>query len=53
MHLLGESGPLARPVAEASHLGDRLERVKLLPAPSLDKAEAKRKKKAGLLDEEP
>jgi BNR repeat-containing family member len=53
MHLLGESGPLTRPVAEASHLGDRLERVKLLPAPSLDKAEAKRKKKAGLLDEEP
>lgn len=52
MHLVGARGPLARPAAEASHLGDRLEQIKLLPPPNQAKAEAKRKKKLGLGDED-
>ena len=53
MLVVGERGPLARPATEAGHLGDRLELIKALPPPSKDKAEAKRKKKAGLSDEDP
>ena len=53
MHLVGARGPLGRPAAEASHLGDRLEQIKLLPPPNEAKAEAKRKKKLGLGDDEP
>lgn len=53
MLVIGEHGPLHRPVAETSHLGDRLEQIKSLPPPNKDKAEAKRKKKAGLGDDEP
>jgi hypothetical protein len=53
MYLVGERGPLARPAAEASHLGDRLEQIKSLPPPSQAKAEAKRKKKAGLGEDDP
>lgn len=53
MFLVGEHGPLARPAAEASVLGDRLEQIKSLPPPNEDKAEKKRKKKAGLADDEP
>ena len=52
MLVVGERGPLTRPAAEAGHLGDRLERIKSLPPPNQDKAEAKRKKKAGLSDED-
>lgn len=52
MYLVGEHGPLGRPEAEASHLGDRLEQLKLLPK-GTPKAEAKRKKKARQLGEEP
>ena len=44
-------GALGRPAAEASHFGDRLERIKALPKCS-PKKEAKRKKKAGLGDED-
>lgn len=53
MYLVGERGPLGRPAAEASLLGDRLEQIKLLPPPDKSRAEAKRKKKAGLGEEEP
>lgn len=53
MFLVGAHGPLGRPAAEASHLGDRLEQIKSLPPPSAAKAEAKKKKKAGLGDDEP
>ncbi len=53
MHLVGARGALGRPAAEASHLGDRLEQIKLLPPPNQAKAEAKRKKKLGLGDDEP
>jgi hypothetical protein len=53
MMLVGARGPLFRPAAEASHLGDRLERIKSLPTPNPARAEAKRKKKAGLSDEDP
>jgi hypothetical protein len=53
MYLVGEHGPLGRPAAEASRLGDRLEQIKSLPPPDPARAEAKRKKKAGLGDEEP
>jgi hypothetical protein len=53
MHLVGARGPLGRPATESSHLGDRLEQIKSLPPPSQAKAEAKKKKKAGLGDDEP
>jgi hypothetical protein len=53
MHLVGARGALARPAAEASHLGDRLEQIKLLPPPDPARAEAKRKKKLGRGDDEP
>jgi hypothetical protein len=52
MHLVGAHGALVRPAAEASHLGNRLEHIKSLPLPNKDKAEAKRKKKAGLGDDD-
>ena len=52
MYLIGDRGPLVRPAAEASHLGDRLELIKALPKGS-PKKEAKRKKKAGLSGDEP
>jgi hypothetical protein len=52
MFLVGAHGPLGRPAAETGHLGDRLEQIKSLPPPSLAKAEAKRKKKAGLADDD-
>jgi len=51
MYLVGEHGPLGRPAA--SYLGERLEQIKSLPPPNTAKAEAKRKKKAGLGDDEP
>jgi hypothetical protein len=51
MYLIGDRGPIGRPVAEASHLGDRLERIKELP-PGRPKAEAKKKKRAAVQDEE-
>jgi hypothetical protein len=54
MHLVGARGPLVRPAAETSHLGDRLEQIKLLPpideAKAEAKAEAKRKNKLGIWD---
>ncbi len=53
MLVVGTRGPLGRPASEASHLGDRLEHIKSLPPPNAAKAEAKRKKKAGLGDDEP
>jgi len=53
MFLVGEHGPLGRPAAQASYLGDRLEQIKSLPPPSKDKAEAKKRKKAGLGDDDP
>ena len=53
MFVVGAHGPLVRLAAEASHLGDRLEQIKSLPPPSVAKAEAKAKKKAGLGDDEP
>jgi len=53
MFLVGQRGALGRPAAEASHLGDRLEQIKSLPPPNQSRAEAKRKKKAGLGEEEP
>jgi hypothetical protein len=52
MYLIGDRGPLRRPAAEASHLGDRLELIKLLPK-GTPKLEAKRKKRAGLAGDEP
>ena len=52
MHLVGAHGALVRPAAEASHLGDRLEHIKSLPPPNKDKAEAKKKKKLGLGDDD-
>lgn len=52
MFVVGAQGPLGRPATEASHLGNRLEQIKSLPPPNLSKAEAKRKKKAGLSDDE-
>ncbi len=53
MHLVGAHGAIVRTTAGASHLGDRLEQIKSLPPPNKDKAEAKRKKKAGLGDDDP
>jgi hypothetical protein len=53
MHVVGDRGALERPAAAASHLGDRLEQIKLLPPPSQAKAEARRKKRLGLGDDEP
>lgn len=53
MYLVGERGPLGRPAAEAGHLDDRLEQIKSLPPPSQDKAEARRRKRAGLAEEDP
>ena len=53
MFLVGEHGPLGRPAAEASHLGNRLEQIKSLPPPNQAKAEAFKKKKAGRGDDEP
>ena len=47
MYLIGDQGALGRPPAEASHLGERLESIKAMPV-SNAKAEAKRRKKAGL-----
>jgi hypothetical protein len=47
MYLIGDQGALGRPLAEASHLGERLETIKAMPA-GKPKAEAKRRKKAGL-----
>ncbi len=52
MHVVGAHGALARPAAEASQLGDRLEQIKLLPPPNQAKAEAKKKKKLGLGDDD-
>jgi hypothetical protein len=56
MHLVGARGPLVRPAAETSHLGDRLEQIKLLPpideAKAEAKAEAKRKNKLGIWDDD-
>jgi hypothetical protein len=52
MYLIGDRGPLSRPAAEASHLGDRLETIRAMPQ-TRAKAEAKRIKKALLLDENP
>jgi hypothetical protein len=52
MHLVGAHGALVRPAAEAGHLGNRLEQIKSLPPPSLDKAEAKKRKKAGLAEDD-
>jgi len=52
MHLVGAHGALVRPAAEASHLGDRLEQIKSLPPPNKDKAEAKKRKKLGLGDDD-
>ena len=52
MYLIGDHGALGRPAAEASHLGDRLETIKAMPQ-TKTKAEAKKKKKAGLADEDP
>jgi hypothetical protein len=51
LFLIGEKGALGRPAAEASHLGDRLETIKAMPK-SRSKAEAKRRKKAGLDDDD-
>ena len=53
MFLVGARGPLGRPAAEASQLGNRLEAIKSLPPPNRAKAEAKKKKKLGLDDEDP
>ena len=53
MFLVGARGPLGRLAAEASQLGDRLEAIKSLPPPNRAKAEAKKKKKLGLDDEDP
>jgi hypothetical protein len=53
MFLVGARGPLGRPAAEAGHLGNRLEAIKSLPPPNRAKAEAKKKKKLGLDDEDP
>jgi len=52
MYLIGDHGPLGRPAAEASHLGDRLEQIKLLPKET-PKMDAKRKKRAAYAAEEP
>ncbi len=52
MYLIGDRGPLTRPAAEASHLGNRLELIKALPK-GTPKKDAKRKKKLGLADDEP
>lgn len=52
MYLIGDRGPLSRPAAEASHLGDRLEQIKALPK-GTPKKDAKRKKRAGLTGDEP
>ncbi len=52
MYLIGDHGALGRPEAEASHLGDRLELIKAM-AKGSPKKDAKRKKKAGLNDDEP
>ena len=49
MYLIGDRGPLTRPAAESGHLGDRLELIKALPK-GTPKMEAKRRKKAGLID---
>ncbi len=51
MYLIGDRGPIGRPAAEASHLGDRLERIKALRT-GRPKAEAKKKKRAAVPDEE-
>ena len=51
LFLIGEKGALGRPAEEASHLGDRLETIKAMPK-SRSKAEAKRRKKAGLDDDD-
>ena len=52
MHLVGAHGALRRPAVEASHLGDRLEQIKSLPPPNQARADAKRRKKAGLGDDD-
>jgi hypothetical protein len=52
MYVVGDKGPLGRPIAEASNLGDRLETIKLMP-PGRSKAEAKARKKLGLDDDDP
>ena len=52
MYLVGDHGALGRPADEAGHLGDRLETIKAMPQTKA-KAEAKRKKKASKLDDEP
>lgn len=50
MYLVGERGALGRPAAEAGHLGDRLETIKLMPK-TRTKAEAKARRKLGLDDD--
>ena len=52
MYLAGDRGPLGRPTAEASCLGNRLQSIKALPK-GTPKAEAKKKKKTGNPDDEP
>jgi hypothetical protein len=47
MYLIGDQGALGRPAADAGHLGDRLETIRLMPQ-THEKAEARKRKKAGL-----
>lgn len=48
LYLIGDKGPIGRPAAGASNLGDRLQKLKLLPK-GTPKEDAKRRKKKNAL----